>query len=158
MSVIPVDKLSVFPLGGVDKCIASCDEQIVAIQKKVHNMKPYIIGQMVMMKLYDWEEYVKVCKEAPKLDKVRDYENDIKLIKVEKMMWNALKNNRHRVIFKHILSKYDELMCLSYDIAGNMVLNGIQVEGEYLDYCKSSLDQREFIRKMCSFGYRGHLE
>ena len=158
MSVIPVDKLSVFPLGGVDKCIASCDEQIVAIQKKVHNMKPYIIGQMVMMKLYDWEEYVKVCKEAPKLDKVRDYENDIKLIKVEKMMWNALKNNRHRVIFKHILSKYDELMCLSYDICSNMVMNGIQAEGYYLDYCKSSLDQREFIRKMCSFGYRGHLE
>ena len=158
MSVIPVDKLSVFPLGGVDKCIASCDEQIVAIQKKVHNMKPYIIGQMVMMKLYDWEEYVKVCKEAPKLDKVRDYENDIKLIKVEKMMWNALKNNRHRVIFKHILSKYDELMCLSYDICSNMVMNGIQAEGDYLDYCKSSLDQREFIRKMCCVGNQGFLK
>jgi hypothetical protein len=158
MSVIPVDKLSVFPLGGVDKCIASCDEQIVAIQKKVHNMKPYIIGQMVMMKLYDWEEYVKVCKEAPKLDKVRDYENDIKLIKVEKMMWNALKNNRHRVIFKHILSKYDELMRQSYDINSNMVLNGIQAEGDYLDYCREKRDHRECMRKMCSAGFQGYLE
>ena len=159
MSVFQVEKYKLFyTLDFIDKCIASCDEQIVAIQKKVHNMKPYIIGQMVMMKLYDGEEYVKVCKEAPKLDKVREYENDIKLIKVEKMMWNAFKNNSKKDIFKHILSKYDELMCLSYDILGDMVMNGIQAEGDYLDYCKSSLDNREFIRKMCCAGYRGYLE
>ena len=124
MSVIPVDKLSVFPLGVVDVCIAECDEHIAYIQIELDNMRPYIIGQMVMAKLYD-----KDFTEAPKMIYVKDYENNIKLIKVEKMMWNAFKNNSKKDIFKHILSKYDELMCLSYDIAGNMVLNGIQVEG-----------------------------
>jgi hypothetical protein len=37
-------------------------------------------------------------------------------------------------------------------------MNGIAPEGEHLDYCKQSLEQREFIRKMCCVGYRGHLE
>jgi hypothetical protein len=153
MSVIPVDKLSVFPLGVVDVCIAECDEHIAYIQIELDNMKPYIIGQMVMAKLYD-----KDFTEAPKMIYVKDYENNIKLKKVEKMMLNAFKNNRQRVIFKHILSKYDELMRQSYDINSNMVLNGIQAEGDYLDYCREKRDHRECMRKMCSAGFQGYLE
>ena len=153
MSVIPVDKLSVFPLGVVDVCIAECDEHIAYIQIELDNMRPYIIGQMVMAKLYD-----KDFTEAPKMIYVKDYENNIKLKKVEKMMLNAFKNNRHRVIFKHILSKYDELMRQSYDINSNMVLNGIQAEGDYLDYCREKRDHRECMRKMCSAGFQGYLE
>jgi hypothetical protein len=153
MSVIPVDKLSVFPLGVVDVCIAECDEHIAYIQIELDNMRPYIIGQMVMAKLYD-----KDFTEAPKMIYVKDYENNIKLKKVEKMMLNAFKNNRQRVIFKHILSKYDELMRQSYDINSNMVLNGIQAEGDYLDYCREKRDHRECMRKMCSAGFQGYLE
>jgi hypothetical protein len=153
MSVIPVDKLSVFPLGVVDVCIAECDEEIAYIQIELDNMRPYIIGQMVMAKLYD-----KDFTEAPKMIYVKDYENNIKLKKVEKMMLNAFKNNRQRVIFKHILSKYDELMRQSYDINSNMVLNGIQAEGDYLDYCREKRDHRECMRKMCSAGFQGYLE
>ena len=153
MSVIPVDKLSVFPLGVVDVCIAECDEHIAYIQIELDNMRPYIIGQMVMAKLYD-----KDFTEAPKMIYVKDYENNIKLKKVEKMMLNAFKNNRQRVIFKHILSKYDELMRQSFDINSNMVLNGIQAEGDYLDYCREKRDHRECMRKMCSAGFQGYLE
>ena len=153
MSVIPVDKLSVFPLGKLDVCIAECDEHIAYIQIELDNMRPYIIGQMVMAKLYD-----KDFTEAPKMIYVKDYENNIKLKKVEKMMLNAFKNNRQRVIFKHILSKYDELMRQSYDINSNMVLNGIQAEGDYLDYCREKRDHRECMRKMCSAGFQGYLE
>ena len=149
--------MSVFPVEKVNECIASCDERIASVQSKLDNWKPYASVMGLMAKLIR-EEDVKVFTEAPQMDNVKTYENNIKLIKVEKMMWNAFKNNSKKDIFKHILSKYDELMCLSYDICSNMVMNGIQAEGDYLDYCKSSLDQREFIRKMCSFGYRGHLE
>jgi hypothetical protein len=150
--------MSVFPVEKVNECIASCDERIASVQSKLDNWKPYAGVMGLMAKLYDKEEDVKVFTEAPQMDNVKTYENNIKIIKVEKMMWNAFKNNSKKDIFKHILSKYDELMCLSYDIAGNMVLNGIQVEGEYLDYCKSSLDQREFIRKMCCVGNQGFLK
>jgi hypothetical protein len=112
----------------------------------------------LMAEIYDKDEDKKVFTESPQLDNVKNYENNIKLIKVEKMMWNAFKNNGKKEIFKHILAKYDELMNVSYDISGNMVMNGVQPEGEYIDYCKESLEQREFIRKMCCAGFRGHLE
>jgi hypothetical protein len=52
-----------------------------------------------------------------------------------------------------LLTKYDELMGISYDISENMVRNGIVGEGRHIDYCKNSLDHREYIRKMCCVGY-----
>ena len=148
----------VFPVEKVNECIACCDERIASAQSKLDNWKPYACVMGLMAKLYDKEEDVKVFTEAPQMDNVKELTNVIKLIKVEKMMWNALKNNSNKDLFKHILSKYDELMCLSYDISGDMVLNGIRVEGDYLEYCKSSLDHREVMRKMCSAGFQGYLE
>jgi hypothetical protein len=113
----------------------------------------------LMEGIYDKDDDKKIFTEAPQLDKVKNYKNDIILIKVEKMMYNAMKNNNcNKEIYKHILKKYDELMCVSYDISANMSKNGVELEGEYLEYCKKSLDQREFIRKMCSVGYGGNLE
>ena len=147
-----------FPISSLNKCIASCDERIASVQSKLDNWKPYAGVMGLMAKIYDKDEDKKVFSESPQLDKVKNYENNIKLIKVEKMMWNAFKNNGKKEIFKHILTKYDELMMVSYDISGNMVMNGVQPEGVYIDYCKESLEQREFIRKMCCVGYRGHLE
>jgi hypothetical protein len=147
-----------FPIENLNECIASCDERIASVQSKLDNWKPYAGVMGLMAKLYDKDEDKKVFTESPQLDNVKNYENTIKLIKVEKMMWNALKNkNSKKEIFKHILAKYDEVMNVSYDISGNMVMNGIAPEGEHLDYCKQSLEQREFIRKMCCVGYRGDL-
>ena len=147
-----------FPIENLNECIASCDERIASVQSKLDNWKPYAGVMGLMAKLYDKDEDKNVFTESPQLDIVKNYENIIKLIKVEKMMWNALKNkNSKKEIFKHILAKYDEVMNVSYDISGNMVMNGIAPEGEHLDYCKQSLEQREFIRKMCCVGYRGDL-
>ena len=146
-----------FPIENLNECIASCDDRIASVQSKLDNWKPYDGVMGLMAKLYDKDEDKNVFTESPQLDNVKNYENNIKLIKVEKMMWNAFKNNGKKEIFKHILAKYDELMIVSYDISGNMVMNGVAPEGEHLDYCKQSLEQREFIRKMCCVGYRGDL-
>ena len=146
-----------FPIESLNECIASCDKRIASVQSKLDNWKPYDGVMGLMAKLYDKDEDKNVFTESPQLDNVKNYENNIKLIKVEKMMWNAFKNNGKKEIFKHILAKYDELMIVSYDISGNMVMNGVAPEGEHLDYCKQSLEQREFIRKMCCVGYRGDL-
>ena len=146
-----------FPIEKLNECIASCDERIASVQSKLDNWKPYAGVMGLIAKLYDKDEDKNVFTESPQLDNVKNYENNIKLIKVEKMMWNAFKNNGKKEIFKHILAKYDELMIVSYDISGNMVMNGVAPEGEHLDYCKQSLEQREFIRKMCCVGYRGDL-
>ncbi len=147
-----------FPIEKLNECIASCDERIASVQSKLDKWKPYAGVMGLMANLYDKDEDKKVFTESPQLDNVKNYENTIKLIKVEKMMWNAFKNkNSKKEIFKHILAKYDEVMSVSYDISGNMVMNNIAPEGEHLDYCKQSLEQREFIRKMCCVGYGGHL-
>jgi hypothetical protein len=94
----------------INECIASCDERIASVQSKLDNWKPYAGVMGLMAKLYDKDEDKKVFTESPQLDNVKNYENNIKLIKVEKMMWNAFKNNGKKEIFKHILAKYDELM------------------------------------------------
>ena len=147
------------PVSKINYLIASCDERIAAVQVKVNAWKPYEMMMGLMEKIYDKEEDKKVFSEAPQREETRNYENSIKLINVEKMMWNALKNKNARPeIFKHILAKYDELMVASYDMSGNLTQNGLAKEGDYISYCKESLDQREFIRKMCCVGYGGYLK
>ena len=114
---------------------------------------------MRLMESISNNEDKKVFAEAPHLERVKNLENCVKLVKVEKLIVTALNYpNSKRDIFKAFLKKYDDLMCLSYDISSNLVETGLILEAEYIDYCKSSLDQREFIRVMCSKGYRGYLK
>ena len=143
----------------LNECIASCDKRISTLQSKMDNWKPYEMMMSLMEKIHDKEEDKKVFSEAPHREETKNYENGIKLVKVEKMIYNAMKTKTSRKdIFKHLLAKYDELMLVSYDISGNLVANELTKEGEYLAYCKESLNQREFIRKMCCVGYGGYLK
>ena len=138
--------------------IDNCDERIDSLQKKIDAWGGYK-AMMGLMESISNNENKKVFAEAPHLDEVKNLENNLQLVKVEKLIIKALSNtNSKRDIFKALLKKYDDLMCLSYDISGNLVETGLVLEGEYIDYCKSSLDQREFIRDMCSRGNRGYLK
>lgn len=131
--------------------IAGIDEEIAAVQSELDN---------VLIPLILKNEKFKI----PLLEFVEHYENNIKLLKVRKMMLNAFKKNGFKnknskeEIFKHILAKFDELMVVSYDIYGKLVMSGIYNEGEYLDYCKFSLEKRESVKLMCCVGYGGNLE
>ena len=138
----------------MSNCLASCDERIDSLQKKIDNWKPYAGIMGLMAKIYKEEEEQKIFTEAPQMDNVKNLENNIKLVKTEKLIYNAIINkNSTKEIFKLLLAKYDEMLGISYDISGNMVRNGIIVEGEHIDYCKNSLDQREYIRIICCVGY-----
>ena len=146
--------MSVFPVDKVNQCIASCDERIASLQEKIDNWKGYKGVMGLMENLFSNEDDKNVFRYSPQMDNVKNYENNIKLVKTEKLIYTSLRNtNSKKEIFKILLAKYDELMGISYDISGYMVRNGIIVEGKYIDYCKSSLDQREYIRKICCIGY-----
>jgi hypothetical protein len=146
--------MSVFPVDKVNQCIASCDERIASLQEKIDNWKGYKGVMGLMENLFSNEDDKNVFRYAPKMDNVRNDENSMKLVKTEKLIYTSLRNtNSKKEIFKILLAKYDELMGISYDISGYMVRNGIIVEGDHIDYCKSSLDQREYIRKICCIGY-----
>ena len=146
--------MSVFPVDKVNQCIASCDERIASLQEKLDNWKGYKGVMGLMENLFSNEDDKNVFRYSPQMDNVKNYENNIKLVKTEKLIYTSLRNtNSKKEIFKILLAKYDELMGISYDISGNMVRNGIIVEGDHIDYCKNSLDQREYIRKICCVGY-----
>ena len=138
----------------IDNGIASCDERIASLQEKIDSWKGYKGVMGLMENLFSNEDDKNVFRYAPEMDNVKNYENNIKLVRTEKLIYTSLRNtNSKKEIFKILLAKYDELMGISYDISGNMVRNGIVVEGDHIDYCKSSLDQREYIRKICCIGY-----
>jgi hypothetical protein len=134
------------------KASADCDERIAFLQSKIDSWSAYKGVMGLMERMFEGEDK-KVFSEAPQLDNVKQFENNMSLVKIEKMIYNALSNsNSNKKIFKMLLAKYDELLGVSYDVSGNMVINGIVPEGDYIDYCKKSLTQREYIRKICSMG------
>jgi hypothetical protein len=126
------------------KCIASCDERITSITDKLSAWKVY--GKV--LKLVD------LNMETKYEEQIKNYENNIKLIQTEKIIYNALLKKGNGALFPKLLAKYDDLMGISYDLSGNMVLTGLNKEGDHLEYCSQSLAQREYIRKLCLYGER----
>lgn len=137
--------MSIFKPEMIAKCLSSCDERIASVQDKLDSWKVY--GKV--LKLVDLD------METKYEDKIKTYENNIKLIKTEKLIYNALANPKSSgAIFPKLLAKYDELVGISYDLSGNMVINGLNAEGDHLEYCNQSLAQREYIKKLCLYGER----
>ena len=125
-------------------CISSCDERIASIQDKLSSWKIY--GKTLNL--------MDLKMETKYQDKIQNYENNIKLVQTEKIIYSALLKGNNGALFPKLLAKYDELMGASYDLSGNMVITGLNEEGDHLEYCKQSLAQREYIRKLCLWGER----
>jgi hypothetical protein len=132
----------VFDAETIKTVIMSCDERIASVQAKMDNVE--LFGKVLSIVNLDMEEKHK--------SRIENFKNNIKLIQVEKLIYQSLAKTNNSSIFPVLLSKYDNLLGVSYDISGNMVVNGGETEGNYLDYCKQSLDQREYIKKLCMYG------
>jgi len=143
----------VFTPQQISMCVASCDERIASIQTKLDSWKVYDRVLGLVSSCYDKEEEREVFKmEDKNAEKMKNYENNIQLIKVEKLIYQSLTKSGNGAIFPKLFQKYSDLMGISYDISGNMVrLDGVE-EQEYLEYCASSLKQRDYIKKVCFYG------
>nr|WPF46706.1 MAG: hypothetical protein [Lake Baikal virophage 10] len=143
----------VFTPENVAICILNCDERISSVQSKIDSWKPYKNVLLLGAMCFDNEEDKSIFKlKDCDTEKIKNYENNIQLIKVEKLMYQSLAKRNNNAIFPILLQKYGDLMVNSYDISGNMVrLEGME-EQEHLEYCKSSLKQREYIEKLCKYG------
>lgn len=128
----------------IAECLASCDTRIASVTDKLSAWKVY--GNV--LKLVDLD------METKYQDNIKNYENNIKLIQTEKIIYNALLKKGNGALFPKLLAKYDDLMGISYDLSGNMVITGLNQEGDHLEYCSQSLAQREYIRKLCLYGER----
>ena len=139
----------------ISMCITSCDDRIASIQDKLEDWKVYNNMLSLVSMCYEKEDDKEIFKMEDKhAEKIKNYENNIQLIKVEKLVYQTLGKGASGVIFQKLFQKYSDLMTISYDISGNMVqFEGIE-EQEYLEYCSSSLKQREYIQKLCIYGER----
>jgi hypothetical protein len=143
----------VFTPQQISMCVVSCDERIASIQDKLSDWKVYSTVLGLATTLYEKEEDKAVFKMKDKnAEKMRNYENNIQLIKVEKLVYQTLGKGARGVVFSKLFQKYSDLMANSYDISGNMVRFDEMEEQEYLEYCASSLKQREYIQRLCLYG------
>jgi hypothetical protein len=83
--------------------------------------------------------------------KIQNYENTIKMIQTEKIIYNALLKGNSG-LFPKLLERYDELLSNSCEFGNQFVTNGLALEGDYLDYCKESVEQRNYISQICFVG------
>ena len=115
----------------MERRIASCDRRIAIINGGGHNE--------VEKKLV----FHSIC---------------ISGIKTEKLIYTSILNpNTNKEIYKMLLAKYDELMRETYDLGGELVREDIWGEGNYVGYCKGSLDYRKYIWEVCSIEYGEEL-
>lgn len=126
----------------INSCLTSCDERINSVEKKLNSWKVY--GKVLNL--------VDLDMETKYDDKIKNYEISIKLIQTEKLIYKCLLKGGNNALFPRLLEKYDDLMTSTYETTGGMVNTGLIKEGEHLEYCKESLNQREYIRKLCLFG------
>jgi hypothetical protein len=136
---------------GLDNFVADCDKRIAVCKEKLDKNKKKIDE---VVKGLEWK---KVKEDLQIIYTIK--ENEIKLLKIEKIILRALYNpNSKREIFKHLLAKYNELLCVDLEHTSNMVQIQILTEQNYLDMCKRSKEQHEYIRTLCCCGYKGNID
>ena len=125
----------------------NCDERISSVQSKLDKFNVY--GKILSLA---GSSFKKEIDKDKYVERMKNYENNIKLIKVEKLVYITLGKGANGIIFQKLFQKYNDLIAESYDFSGEMVrLDGIK-EQEYLEYVKESLKQREYIQKLCIYG------
>jgi hypothetical protein len=136
--------------------IKLCNKYAVACDEKIEKSEN-CLGFLSLGFL----EWISSKDELAKCDKVinkkieyrkLNIQNNIKLLKVEKFIYKAIFEKKSSKYLEKLIEKYDELMGTSIEIGRDLVLNEVVVEGEYLDFCKNSLKQREYIKLVCDFG------
>ena len=137
-----------------NKYAVACDEKL----EKSENSLGFLLG---MEKSLGFLEWISSKDELAKCDKVinkkiecriLNIQNNIKLLKVEKFIYKAIIEKKSSKYLEKLMEKYNELMGTSIEIGRDLVLYEVVVEGEYLDFCKNSLKQREYIKLVCDFG------
>ena len=133
--------------------LVSCDERIASCQARIDRWGPYHMMMKLMMDTYDTQEDKDVFDNPKGMEQIANYENNMKLVKTEKLIYQALLNNKtNKAIFPLLLAKYDEYMIESYEMGEILTQKGISPEQEHIEFCKNSLTQRKYIKKCCDYG------
>jgi hypothetical protein len=133
----------------VDKGLISCDERIATAQRTIDELT--LRKKIIMIGLLGREIPSGSFDNAD--IRIKNKENTIKLIKMEKMIYTSIKNPKSvRAIYKKLQDKYAEMMVESMELSTQMVSMGVVDEGEHLEFCNGSTHQKKYIDTMCSYG------
>ena len=86
--------------------------------------------------------------------KIKGYKNQIEIVRVEKLIYQSLyiNNNNNSRLFPLLLSKYSTLLTDDLELGRELVNCDAVDMNTYMEYCKESLKQHEYIKKLCKFG------
>lgn len=141
-----------FDMEAVMVCLENCDKRIAKAQSEILAWEKNENVLLRMEQFANTEHEFSICEKLrPELSIKRNWENNLKLIRVEKLIYISLTQSGNNALFPRLLARYDELMRESYDLVSDRVQEGLQ-EDLYLKYCKLTLGQRDYIKAMCDYG------
>jgi hypothetical protein len=84
---------------------------------------------------------------------MKERENSIKLMRVEKLIYQSLfGNNNNSRLFPLLLSKYATLMTDDLEFASELVNCDFIDMSTYMAHCEDSVKQHEYIKNLCKLG------
>ena len=135
-----------------------CDEGIASAKENLNEMITLRKEVIEIIETENREVERIPSRESRALDgadvSIKEFETNIKLLKIEKMIYNALKNTKSdRAIYKKLQDKYAEAMVDLIELSSQQVSLGLRGEGNYLDFCNKIKKDKNFIDIICQYGF-----
>ena len=125
-----------------NRCLSKCEEVIEKVKDKLYTLK--VVGLL---------EFLPLDLKEKNVERIKNYENLLQITKTEKLLFTLLINPQaEKTMFPLILKKYDELVEISIDLSKNRVISGLEIEGDHLEFCKLSLNERQKVKQLCVYG------
>lgn len=128
--------------------IANCDERINTIKEKIHAYQSKAVLSKLLGGLLG-EQFgglggISVGWEK----KVENLKVGMKMIEIEKMVYKAHEQQR-KATLPLLFEKYSAQLAQYLELSQEEVNLEMLEQGSYLEMCRESLNQRDFIKKMC---------
>jgi hypothetical protein len=135
-----------------------CDEGIASAKEGLDEMLTLRKDVIEIIETENREVERISIRESRALDgadvSIKEFETNIKLLKIEKMIYNALKNTKSdRAIYKKLQDKYAEAMVELIELSSQQVSLGLRGEGTYLDFCNKIKEDKKIIDIICQYGF-----
>jgi hypothetical protein len=129
--------------------INDCDKRLAKIKVEKDFLEYQQVIKKQLFNLVSNEEKKEYEQTPKELNNILILTNAASLVRTERMCFNSLLNQANLDIYPRLLAKYDELMVTGYELAKDAVLLGVVQETDYVNLCRKSLGQREFIKVVC---------
>jgi hypothetical protein len=128
--------------------ITNCDERINSLKEKIHAYQ----SKAVLSKLFGGlfgEEFCGLGGISVGWEKkVENLKVGMKMVEIEKMVYKAHEQQR-KATLPLLFEKYSAQLAQYLELSQEEVNLEFMEQGSYLEMCRESLNQRDFIKKMC---------